>query len=535
MTAPVSPLQRASRFLILLAPLGLLLCAPATSAPGFDCTQARTAVEKLICSDAGLSGLDAKLNAAYETASEAASADQKQKLTAEQRQWLSGERNKCTDTACLSRSYNSRLNALDPFADDKLTCKEMREHPERIFGSDSIDLGSGFGSPLDVDYDCPESLQQQGFMAEILALAERIHGDYEPQQCSGSIVYATGRYYDFSLTEAGFDPQGLLSRSAGSGRGTDWKTFATRDETSDDSAVPRYFRDWSESSPVNFDLYRRFAAAFDRAFPQLVKLYRARGLSQSDAQAAARIALSRVLDRAAGSFPRDLLGPVPPLVARIRDGSFRPEEVNGQDFHYGNREIYAALTVALLRGAPPTAVEALAGKLDLSNPAAFGKHLEPLLAFATGDTRNLEILLRRKSPVDTANDFGKTALFYAIGFSQHEAVRLLLGHGADANHAYKSARELRPDADSIDDECFYPALQHTRRTPLMHAAQNSDLAMVKLLLDAHADRAATDDLGFNALDYAALGQHADIVAYLESLGMVYGASKPRTAKADGLP
>jgi hypothetical protein len=286
--------------------------------------------------------------------------------------------------------------------------------------------------------------------------------------------------------------------------------------------VLRYFRDWSESSPANFALYQRFAAAFDKAFPQLVRLFqRSHGLSRPEAEEIARFSLSLVLDRAASSFPHDLLAPVYPLVASIRDGSFKPDDFTASTSYFGEPELYQALIAALVRGLPPAAIEAIAARMDLSDPAAFGESQESLLSFATGDTRSLEILLRRGYPVDTANEFGKTALFYAIGFSQHDAVRVLLAHGANVNHAYKSAKELRPDGD----ECFYADLKHTRRTPLMHAAQNSDLAMVKLLLEAGGDPDATDDLGSNAMDFAAMGHNPEIVEYLKTQGLAYGSPK----------
>ena len=92
---------------------------------------------------------------------------------------------------------------------------------------------------------------------------------------------------------------------------------------------------------------------------------------------------------------------------------------------------------------------------------------------------------------------------------------MLIAHGANINHAYKTASELRPDGD----QCIYPDLLHTGRTPLMHAAQNSNVAMLKLLVKHGARLGATDDLDYNALDYAYMAKNKANEAYLRSLGM----------------
>ena len=60
---------------------------------------------------------------------------------------------------------------------------------------------------------------------------------------------------------------------------------------------------------------------------------------------------------------------------------------------------------------------------------------------------------------------------------------------------------------------------HTKRTPLMHASQNSGVEMIKMILAAGARLDSVDDLGFNALDYAMLGNSKSNEAYLRALGL----------------
>lgn len=525
MTGTTFPLQRAVLLLTCLTTFCLLTCPPAGAA-GFDCQQAGTSVERQICGDEDLSALDGQLNEIYQALRESANAVQRRALTSEQRQWLRS-RNQCSDLACLQASYDARLNELDPLTDHQLTCAEMRAHPERLPSDHDIDLGSGSGSPNQFDSDCPESLEQLDFLQDLRALAGLIRS--EGGRCSGTIVYAQGRHYAYSLTLAGFRPQDIPPGPTAARPGPSWNDFSTIDGSASSLKSFAYFRLWADLSPYNHQLYTDFAAGYERALPRLVRHFQDHNaMTRSAALVAAKNALMLLVDWAAGHAPGRLMTEESALVQRVRSGSFRPEQVNNEDFRYTDDEVYNALRVALVNRASLPVIEALGGRLDLSRPERFvarprenyyGMAMEPLLSLATADIASMQYLLGRGFPVDTANGFGKSALFYAIGFSQRNAVQLLLRAGADVNHAYKSAQELNPDGYS----CNYPNLQHTRRTPLMHAAQNSDLPMVQLLLQAGANQSATDDLGFNALDYAAMGKHPDIETFLKSLGLQYRA------------
>ena len=118
----------------------------------------------ILCSGRCQSELDSTLAEAYAGAARRVDQVGARQLANGQRQWLRNIRSRCADVNCLLKRYKSRIDELDPFADKKLTCDEMRKYPGRIFSSGLIDLGSGSGSPIDVDYRCPESLSQQKFM-----------------------------------------------------------------------------------------------------------------------------------------------------------------------------------------------------------------------------------------------------------------------------------------------------------------------------------------------------------------------------------
>jgi len=88
--------------------LGCFVLTNATSA-SFDCTKATAKVEKLICSNTGLSNMDDRLSTAYKAAMK--SAVNPDFLRQEQKQWLI-QRNECIDVPCLVKAYATRTIKL---------------------------------------------------------------------------------------------------------------------------------------------------------------------------------------------------------------------------------------------------------------------------------------------------------------------------------------------------------------------------------------------------------------------------------------
>ena len=480
-----------------------LLAGVQARSASFDCDLSRTSVEKMICADNELSVLDYELGAQFDSLKGSVRETQAAaRLTSEQRQWLRDVRNRCQTKDCLVTAYKNRKDQLNPIADKSITCEEMRQFPELIFSQD-VDLGSGYGSPIDFDGECPESLGKL-YLGALMQLAERIRGSNGPQFCSGSIIHAQWRYYHFDLSRAGFAPSTL--------RRTRYYLVEDNDEQ-----VVRYFKQWAERSQFNFDQYSSFMAEHDRVLPMLIQHYEKQlSLSRADAQVAARDALRIVTYRAAGSFPRDTLRSESPLELLARDDRATLSDYD-RNLRTNSDQIdaYWALRIALIRNRSLQIIALLTESVSPDLFESFRQGSDPILSLAFGNQQNLEYLIRRGAPLDEANDFGKTSLFYAIGANNHMAVEALLKAGASANLTYKSASELRPEGDT----CTYYALTHTKRTPLMHAAQNSDVAMIELLIQAGATTDSVDDLNYSALDYSVKEGKSANAAYLKSLGV----------------
>jgi uncharacterized protein len=85
--------------------------------PSFDCLKASGQVEKLICSDPELAGLDTELACLYRAVSAKAAGQELEKLRAYQRGWIKG-RNECWKAIgasvreCVEASYRGRIKEL---------------------------------------------------------------------------------------------------------------------------------------------------------------------------------------------------------------------------------------------------------------------------------------------------------------------------------------------------------------------------------------------------------------------------------------
>lgn len=100
------------RLLLLLC--AALLSAPATAqvtpTPGFDCNQAYTTAEHLICADAALALADHELGLWYRAVQK--KSNRPASLREDQRRWLREVRDACLNADCLRQAYRSRTDTL---------------------------------------------------------------------------------------------------------------------------------------------------------------------------------------------------------------------------------------------------------------------------------------------------------------------------------------------------------------------------------------------------------------------------------------
>lgn len=359
----------------------------------------------------------------------------------------------------------------NPLTDRKVTCEEMERYPDLVFKLE--DLGSGHGSPNDVDYRCPKSLSQLGFLQNIIGQASSTRSPSRlPQYCTGSIIHAQWRYYHFDLARLGYYPESYSSRTSGKTKGFE------------------YFKEWSYHSLYNRDIYNQYMAELEIVKPLLTDWYiETHSIEREIANKYAENALNRISDYGFGSYfyswqPEALV----PYTEEATDGYYDNFILSIDSASEGQK------TNSLRRLLAHNATQAIIERLVLATSAPTTENRsESNLSNAVYEPRNIQILLDAGYSPDHQNEFGKTALYYAIQFNQHESVRLLLNNSANVNHTYQLEKEDRWSCSGIEQ---------WGRTPLMHAAQHSDTEMIKLLLEAGADLHAKDSKGSSAMDYA---------------------------------
>lgn len=98
-----------------------------THGASFDCTKAKTTVEKTICADPKLSKLDEEVNAAYSAAKNAGNSDV---ISVQQRAWLK-ERNACKTSDCIEIVYARRLKELQTKPDASPVLRQIARSGEK--------------------------------------------------------------------------------------------------------------------------------------------------------------------------------------------------------------------------------------------------------------------------------------------------------------------------------------------------------------------------------------------------------------------
>ena len=254
----------------------------------------------------------------------------------------------------------------EPWDDHYISCEEMQKYPDRVFSVNGVDLGSGYGSPNGVDYECEGGLASVLFMKELHDLADQIRSEGPQHICSGSIVHAHWRFFHYKLLEAGLAPDiYALHRE-------EWEKGSICERHQND-----YFRLWAHQSLYNFELYNTFWKEYDQVKPALIKHYEEKfKVSSEKATYYADNALNCFVSWAAGSNPRAL---------------FEKEEENPLD--------------------------------DLQKRRPSITSTDKAIANPNTTTKNLEDIIKQGTSQDELNQALKTALLYQ---TPHRILDLLL-------------------------------------------------------------------------------------------------------------
>jgi ankyrin repeat protein len=146
-----------------------------------------------------------------------------------------------------------------------------------------------------------------------------------------------------------------------------------------------------------------------------------------------------------------------------------------------------------------------------------------LTAVVANDSARVHGLLAASESPDESDEYGRTALIYAVMFDNVSIGQMLVSQGANLNihdQLGKTALHWAAERGSgdmlrllLDAKAMVDAQDLHGLTPLMNAARDGRAEAVRVLLQYHADPRKYDYTGHDAVDWAA--NHAAIAQALK--------------------
>ena len=140
-----------------------------------------------------------------------------------------------------------------------------------------------------------------------------------------------------------------------------------------------------------------------------------------------------------------------------------------------------------------------------------------------GNLECVEILLKHGADIESSDDYGLTALALAANFGQIETIKLLIKHKANIEGHGKLNQTERKPTETENNECVsdlstqeadHKTNYKNRDTPLIFAAYEGHVNVVKLLIENKANIHARGEFGRTALLNAAENGHTECIEEL---------------------
>ncbi len=387
--------------------------------------------------------------------------------------------------------YNKTGLNIDPIADEYFETKEMEIFTDTafIFSYYSL-LGSN-----QISFDAHPNITDVTNMQKMIELANKIRSESNDGYSYSLIVW---RNLLVTFLQLHYTPEYFLKYL------NNENILAKERKNKND-----YFTRWAFTSCYTFDLYKEFKKENSKSKKKAISFFINKNFTKAEAEFLASYTEYLIQNRAYGSSPSSDFCEISDLLQRIIAGDKTAAilaKITAKK--YDNQELFLCLKASILLKGNKQIIKKLLEKVEDIN--SFD---ESPLSCAVQDLEMLKFLLNQKIcslDINHKNLFGKTPLFYAIQYSNHESVAYLLQKGANVNQKYATKSEI--DMRMTDNEIY-----HAQRTPLMHAAQNSDVAMLKLLLNNGANLKDLDEIDNNALDYAISEKKEENIKFLQKL------------------
>ncbi|MGB6946288.1 MAG: ankyrin repeat domain-containing protein [Bryobacteraceae bacterium] len=139
-----------------------------------------------------------------------------------------------------------------------------------------------------------------------------------------------------------------------------------------------------------------------------------------------------------------------------------------------------------------------------------------MAAARTGNPEIVRLLIEHSADVSAkGEEYGETALIWAVEENHADAAKVLIAHGADVN---ERTNPLVRSKDRFGLEGVLTILPHGNWTPLMYAARQGSLDAARVLVDAGAKLNVTDPDKTTPLLFAIINGHYDTAAMLTEKG-----------------
>src|ERR1700688_2270309 len=527
-----------SALLALEAMLGAQPGGGAAGAPrpvsGFDCAKATQWVEKTVCSDTALAALDRRLAELFAEAKREL-APRTGDLLARQKEWLDKRRECSTEgdqpaqVACLSAQYQERIHQLivnlpllarlrQPVSDPQenqvigvfhlmtpadlydvttdgnrdalaeTSCRFFHRFPREaaeLFKANDYSTRDAW-RPLCSSIDIVTQVPATG---RLMSVVETIGGAW---RCHGTLQYGIDRTQMLERIMAVVDAAPDIDS---------WER--ERAHAFDGLSYQPNLAHWAMQGLWEKRRYADLRRAIAQARQALAADYARR--FHLDAARAGRLAdarVKRLIDVYSGRSGRTSTLRYYSLCLSTADldGYLATGKVPDKQCPYAEfadpapqAALRRLLGLAIVNDYPTQVVKRLIGsgaRLDPPEPKVQGvlESRESLLMLAAARPDVIDALLAAGADPNRRNEFGKTALMYAVQERDFQGVQSLIHGGADVNAA-----------TAAGDDCS--VVQPGGRTALMYAVWQATPAIVRALLDAHADATPAEAAGKTAAAY----------------------------------
>ena len=256
------------------------------------------------------------------------------------------------------------------------------------------------------------------------------------------------------------------------------------------SFTPNYERDidahlsilkaWSQEGVWNYVVFRRFIAQFEKTAVSVEEYYK-NNYNLANYARNARALLSK--------YVYELFSSYIAAKTKIYDIHFLSagnlEALKMVVPGLSKEELNELLHRAILSDTPTESIEfIIQSGADINHKF----HAETPMINAVMRPEIIKLLLEHKANIHEKNDFGKTALFYAIQFGSKESVELLLKAGEKINDSIYSLKQMK-DADLC--EMVGPE-GVADFTPLIYAFRYASDEMLNLMIEKGANIGKAD-------------------------------------------